>query len=357
MRVWSPGRVNLIGEHTDYSGGLVLPAAIQLGLTFDVQARDDQTINLISGTFDGREQFSANGEGPRALGWGRYGQAVAAELAALGRPAIGMEATITSTLPAGAGLSSSAALEVGVALSLCAVADFAIPSLELAAACQRAEARAVGVPCGILDPAAILLGEEAVALLLNCTSLEYGLIPLAGEAAFLVLDSGVERRLANTGYALRRRELERALALTGVANSMELDEADFSGIDPLSRRRLRHVQTENQRVIGFAAALSDDDLPAAGDLLFESHISLRDDYEVSTSELDELVESACRSGAYGARLVGGGFGGSVLALVQRDRAPQVGDAIARQHPGLAPPLLIKASAGARTLAPDQPATA
>jgi galactokinase len=357
VRVWAPGRVNLIGEHTDYSGGLVLPAATQLGLTFDFDARNDNRVNLVSAGFDAGEPFSADGGGPQAQGWTRYGQAVAAELADLGRPPIGIEASIASTLPAGAGLSSSAALEVGVALCLCAVADFAVPPLELAAACQRAEARAVGVPCGILDPAACLLGQENTAILLNCTTLEYEPISIPGDAAFLVLDSGVERRLANTGYARRRQELESALASAGAENSLELHTVDYSRVDPLSRRRLRHVRTENERVTRFAAALSANDLEAAGDILIESHDSLRDDYDVSTPELDELVDCACRSGAYGARLVGGGFGGAVLALVHHELASRVGDAIAHARRDMAPPFLIQASAGAQAFAPGPHVTA
>ena len=354
LRVWAPGRVNLIGEHTDYSGGLVLPVAIELGLTFDVEARDDETIRLVSAGFPAGDAFSADGTGPPVQGWLRYGQAVAAELDALGRPPIGINATISSTLPAGAGLSSSAALEVGIALSLCAVADFRVPPLELAAACQRAEARAVGVPCGLLDPAAILLGEKGRAILLNCGTLEHELIPIPPRAAFLILDSGVERRLSDTRYAERRKELESALALRGVENSTELDAADPSDADPLFRRRLRHVQTENERVVRFAAALATADLPTAGKILAESHESLRDDYEVSTPELDELVARAQRLGALGARLVGGGFGGSVLALVKHEDAPRVRDAMARECPGLAPPVIIQVSAGAQLTAADRP---
>jgi galactokinase len=286
VRVWAPGRVNLIGEHTDYSGGLALPAAIQLGITIDVRSRSDRT-ELVSRAF---------GRADPSSGWGRFAGAVAAELAELGRPPVGIVAEIDSTLPVGAGLSSSAALEVGIALALCAAADFELPPLELALACQRAELRAVGVPCGILDQAACVLGEDGAAILLDCGTLEHRAVAVPDEAALVVIDSGTPRELSRSGYAQRRAELEAG--------------------DP---RRLRHVATENERVTAFTAALERRDLVSAGRLLSESHASLRDDYEVSTPELDRIVEDAVANGAYGARLVGGGFGGSVLALTDAGR--------------------------------------
>ena len=319
--VWAPGRVNLIGEHTDYSGGLVLPAAIQLGLGFAVEAQAT-TVSLTSDRFGRGEEFAADGRGAVVCGWARIAQAVAAELDRLGRPPVGLTGRIRSTLPAGAGLSSSAALEIGVALALCAVAGFEPEPFELARACQRAETLAVGVPCGILDQAACLLGTEGNALLLDCSSLEHRNVPIADGAGFLVIDSGHPRRLEDSHYALRRGELEHALAQAGVSSPRGLSPRDLVGLDldPRSRRRLRHVVTENRRVLEFATALEAGDLQAAGDLISASHRSLRDDYEVSTPELDAVVDLAMRLGARGARLVGGGFGGSVLALADTERA-------------------------------------
>src|SRR3954468_10568831 len=172
---WAPGRVNLVGEHTDYSGGLVLPVAIQFGITLDAHALADE-IALTSSGFGAGEPFAADGSGAPVRGWSRYAQAVAVELALLGRPPVGLAGSISSDLPARAGLSSSAALEVAVALALCAVADFELEPLQLARACQRAELRAVGVPCGILDQAASLLGQPSSAILLDCATLEHRLI-------------------------------------------------------------------------------------------------------------------------------------------------------------------------------------
>ena len=300
---WAPGRVNLIGEHTDYSGGLALPIAIQLGVELEVAATSE-SLELVS------EQF-----GPAAEGWGRYAHAVADELDALGRPGIGVRGTVRSTLPAGAGLSSSAALELAVALALCEVAAWEIEPLELAEACRRAEFRAVGAPVGILDQAAILLGREQHALLLDCGTLQHRHVPVPAGAGLVVVDSGVTHRHETSGYATRRAELEAGMP-----------------------KRVRHVTTENDRVTAFADAFTAGDLARAGELLLASHASLRDDYEVSVPEVDELVERAVAAGAYGARIVGGGFGGSILALVDKTRA----DALAHELGGF----VARASQGA-----------
>jgi galactokinase len=230
-----------------------------------------------------------------------------------------MRGEVTSDLPAGAGLGSSAALEIAVALALCAVADFAPEPLELASACRRAELRAVGVPCGILDQAASLLGRSDAALLLDCTTLEYRYVPLPAELAVVVVDSG-ERALAETGYEDRQRELAAGMP-----------------------SRVRHVQTENRRVRDAVAALESGDRAALGRLFRESHDSLRDDYSVSTPELDRLVDRAYSAGAVAARLTGGGFGGSIVALAERDRAA----ALAVQLGGR----VVHAADGAREVTP------
>ena len=350
FHAWAPGRVNLIGEHTDYSGGLVLPIAIQHGIRLSVTRVGGRAITLESGGYPVAETVVADGSGPRAEGWARYVQAVAAQLADAGRPPIGMTGTIASDLPAGAGLSSSAALEVAVALALCAAADFELEPLELAVLCQRAELRAVGVPCGILDQAACVLGARERAILLDCDTLEHRLIRVPANVALLIVDSGVARSLENTAYAERRSELERALRLVGAVRSPDVDTAVLTGLDDVSARRLRHVVTENERVRRFADALEAGDAAAAGALLGESHASLREDYEVSIPELDLLVELAVERGALGARLLGGGFGGAVLVLAHGPEAAELGDAIAsgyRRRTGRGGDVLfVRASAGA-----------
>jgi len=308
LRVWAPGRVNLIGEHTDYSGGLVLPVAIQYGITLDVAEQGGGEVRLRSEGFGPAVSFAADGSGAPGKGWVRYAHAVAGELHALGRPPVGLAGTLASTLPAGAGLSSSAALEVAVALALGAVAGWELEPLALADACRRAEHRAVGAPVGILDQAASLLGRVDRALLLDCGTLEHRYVPVPHGVALVVVGSGVEHRHETSGYATRRAELE-------------------AGVP----RRVRHVRTENERVLAFAAAFERGDLAQAGDLLLRSHASLRDDYEVSTPEVDALVEDAVAAGAYGARIVGGGFGGSVLALTDDARAASLAAEVAERY--------------------------
>src|SRR5439155_12140780 len=228
----------------------------------------------------------------------------------------GLRGELRSDLPAGAGLSSSAALEVAVALALCEVAGWQVEAMELAEACRRAEFRAVGAPVGILDQAASLLGQKDHAVLLDCGTLEHRLVRVPEEAALVIIDSGVEHSHETSGYAQRRAELEAGMPA-----------------------RVRHVKTENERVLRFVDAFEHDDLEAAGRLLLQSHASLRDDYEVSTPELDRLVDFACAADAYGARLIGGGFGGSILALSDRGHGDQL---VERMGKGV----LAFASAGA-----------
>jgi len=274
--VRAPGRVNLIGEHTDYSGGLVLPLAIDLGIAL---------------SFEPSERLELGS--PLAA-------AVEKELAVLGRPAVGLRGSIDADLPPGAGLGSSGAFEVAVALALCDVAGFELEPLEIAVACRRAEERATGVPAGILDQAASLLGRAGHALLLDCGTLDHRWVSLPDEVAIVVLDSGERRALEHSGYGDRRRQLEAG--------------------EP---RRVRHVETENERVGACVAALERGDVAALGPIFAASHASLRDDYEVSTPALDALVAAALSAGAFAARLTGGGFGGCVVALADLQQAEVV----------------------------------
>jgi galactokinase len=290
---WAPGRVNLIGEFTDLAGGLVLPAALDLGLR--IEAEPAEEISLRSRDL-GPALVAADGSGP-VEGWGRYVAAVASVLAALGREPVGIQGTIRSTLPIGAGLSSSAALEVGVALALCAVADFTVEPLELARAAQRAEHLAVGVPSGLMDQAASLLGRRDHALLLDTGTLEHELVPLPPELALVIVDSGVSRSLEHSGYATRKRELEQGMP-----------------------SRVRHIETENGRVRGVVDALRSRDFERLGELFRAGHESLRVDFEVTVPELDRLVQRAYELGAVAARMTGGGFGGAIVALVEADGA-------------------------------------
>jgi galactokinase len=327
--VFAPARVNLIGEHTDYSGGLVLPVAIDLGVT--VRGRPDaSSIRLRSKAFGDTIELGADGSPRGGLGgWGRYPAAVASLLDACGRPPVGFEGVIGSTVPVGAGLSSSAALDVAIGLALCRVADFELPPLELARIAQDAERLAVGVPCGLMDPATALLGRRDHALLLDCGTEEHSHVPLPPGLSIVVLDSGVRHALEHSGYAERRAEVERGLVAIGERRPTEVtaEEAQSAavaaGIDDVAARRLRHVVTENERVrrcVAILEAVEGPDLGALGALFRAGHDSLREDFEASTPELDLLVELAYDLGAVAARMTGGGFGGSIVALVERDRA-------------------------------------
>jgi galactokinase len=287
---FAPGRVNLIGDHTDYTGGLVLPMAIELGTTVTVE-RGGDTVRLTS---DAEVDQS----------WTRYVDGVVAEL----QPPIGATGSITTTLPIGAGLSSSAALVVATALAL----GFTGSPLELGKLCQRAEQRTSGVPCGIMDQLASAAGVEGSALLIDCGALTITPVALPDGVDVVVIHSGQTRALVDSAYAERREQCESAEALIGPLRSASLNDLE-SIKDSILRKRARHVITENARVREFADASPAD----AGRLMVESHTSLRGDFEVSTPVLDALVDRLIHTpGVYGARLTGGGFGGCVVALTE-----------------------------------------
>jgi galactokinase len=338
-RFRAPGRANLIGEHTDHTDGLVLPAAIDRAVTVEVEL-GGEVIALTSADAEGEVRVPADGRGTPASGWGRFVAAVAAELAELGRAPIGMQGRVTSDLPQGAGLSSSAALEVAVATALCAAGELELAPLELAAACRRAERRAVGVPSGLMDQAASVLGRADHAIRLDCGTLEHRTVPLPADHELLIVDSGVQRQLESSGYAERTRELAAALPVLGGRRPADvgLGELDrlLDGLPAVPARRLRHVITENARVRATEAALLAGDLVRVGELFDEGHRSLREDFEVTVPELDTLVELARQHGATAARMTGGGFGGAIVALVRQDLVEATGrrivDGYADAHP-------------------------
>lgn len=310
----APGRVNLIGDHTDYTGGLVFPMAIDLGTTVRGVPGGDR-VRLQSALTGDACNVPLRIDDPARVepSWARYVAGVVAEI----EPRRGFDGAITTTLPVGGGLSSSAAIEVAVALAL----GFDGDAVDLARSCQRAEQRAAGVPCGIMDQLTVTAGIDGHALLIDCTTLAITPVRVPDEAVVLVLDSGEPRRLAASAYAERRAQCEAAAAIVGPLRDATL--ADLHTIDDKElRRRARHVVSENQRVRDFAAALETGDLDAAGEAMTASHISLRDDFAVSTPSLDHLVAALDETpGVYGARLTGAGFGGCVVALATPGAVP------------------------------------
>ncbi len=361
-RFHAPGRVNLIGEHTDYCGGLALPCAIDRGVTTEVTG-PSRTIALASSA-RGAPAIELQPDGSDAPGgWGRYVAAVAAELADLGRPSVGLTGRVVSDLPIGAGLSSSAALAVSVALSLCAVAGFPLTDLELVRACQRAERRAVGVPTGPLDQSASILGRAGSLIRLDCTSLEHELVPFPPQLALIVIDSGAPRTLERSAYATRRTELEHGLAARAALGPDPVGAPAEppplpASLEEASHKRVRHFLSENRRVDDLIAALRNPtgiDRDAVAALLYQGHESLRSDFEVSTPELDLLVALARTHGAAGARMTGAGFGGSVLILAEHARAASIAQAIIRDYRQAKPDLKARTlecapSDGAREIA-------
>ncbi len=311
IRAFAPGRVNLIGDHTDYSGGLVCPVAIELGTTVELEPGGDR-VELVSESEHGRADIALDVGDPAAVqpAWGRYAAGVVAVL----RPGQGGRGRVSTTLPVGAGLASSAALEVALALAL--GADRSDP-VRLALACQQAEQLASGVPCGVMDQLASAGGVAGHALVIDCSTLDHEPVPVPPGVDIVVVHSGHARALAGSPYARRRAEVEAAEAALG-RRLADVAPPEVEGLgDPVLRRRARHVARENARVRAFSAALAAGDLDTAGALMVESHVSLRDDFDVSTPVLDRLVSRLVATpGVWGARLTGAGFGGCVVALAE-----------------------------------------
>jgi galactokinase len=309
VRAFAPGRVNLIGDHTDYTGGYVLPMAVQLGTTVDAM-REGRAVHLTSDHDPRAASIPLDGADMQSVDppWARYVAGVVAEI----RPRTGLRGRVSTTLPIGAGLSSSAALEVAVAVAL----GFAGSPLELARACRRAEQGASGVPCGIMDQLTSAAGRAGHALLIDCSSDSIRLVRRPEGIEIVAVHSGQTRKLSGSAYAERKADCDEVARLIGPLRSAALSDLPAIG-DGRLRRRAHHVITENARVLAFADAWDRGDMKAAGDLMEASHDSLRHDFEVSSPALDDLVERLRRTpGVFGARLTGAGFGGCAVALAE-----------------------------------------
>ena len=362
--VWlAPGRANLMGEHTDYNEGYVLPFALGQGIVAAAARRTDRRLVLCSAQEPGGPaDVPLDGLAPGGVaGWAAYPAGVAWALAAAGYEVPGACIAIDSDLPTGAGLSSSAALECATALALTELAGLAIDRRELAAIARRAENDFVGVPSGIMDQSASLLARRGHALLLDCRSLDSSHVPfdpaLSG-ARLLLINTRARHELTAGEYGRRRAECEQAARLLGVPSLRYLTDAcDADRLtDPVLRRRARHVVTDDQRVLDAVALLESADAdayPGIGRLLTRAHESLRDDFEVSWPEADVAVDATLAAGAFGARMIGGGFGGSVLALARSEAAGPVRAAVTEafaRRSWTAPEFLAAApSASARRL--------
>lgn len=312
----SPGRVNLIGEHTDYNDGFVLPMAIDRWTVLAISPRTDRVVDVTSAGF-GRVSFGLDGLRHGGPEWIEYLKGMAWSL---GEPLAGWNGAIAGNIPLGASLSSSASLEIAAALAFVSTADRPWDPVAGALAAQRAENEWVGVHSGIMDQLAITTAKSGRAQLLDCRSLDRKAVPLPETMTVVVLDTATRRSLTNSEYNTRREECNAAARAFGVPSLRDLDVATVmdppSGIDPTLLRRARHVVTENERTLQAVDALSKRDLPRFGWLIDESHRSLRDDFEVSSPALDAIVDAAGTSeGCLGARMTGAGFAGCAIAIV------------------------------------------
>ena len=346
--VRAPGRVNLIGDHTDYQDGYCLPMAIDREVIVRAETRTDGIVVARSDALNGVVEVPADGNtDPRGVEpkWGRSVAAVLRLLAQMDRAPIGFDAQVSSTVPVGSGLSSSAAFAVALVITACEAGRFHIQPEQIARIAQTSEQMATGVPCGFMDQMASVFGRAGHALLLDCRTLDIVAVPLPRTVAVIVVHTGIARRLEDSAYAARRAACEAAAARIGVATLRDAT-LDQVADDPFAR----HVVSENRRVLAFVEAIRAGDLDHCGRLMNESHASLRDDFQVSTPQLDVLVDALEDAGAYGARLTGAGFGGCVVALVGAERVDgTVASAVARYRSttGLTPtPLVVRAVDGA-----------
>ncbi|MSZ19880.1 MAG: galactokinase [Actinobacteria bacterium] len=358
--VWSaPGRVNLIGEHTDYNEGFVLPFAIDRRTFAAVSLRADSIARVASSFTEQVIEISvADVSNQTVSGWSAYPLGVAWALIQAGSNAQGFDLFVDSNVPVGSGLSSSAALESSVAIALNELWGAGLHKSQLAKIGQRAENEIVGAPTGIMDQTASLFGVTDHAVFLDCRTLHSEAIALGlkqNSLEIVVMDTNVSHRLVDGGYASRRAACESAARDLGVTSLRDVSVEDLEDaklkLDPLVFKRLRHVVTENARVLETVKLLKKGGPLAIGGLLLASHESMRDDFEISVDELDCAVEVAIRSGAIGSRMTGGGFGGAAIALIDSSKIPELTDAVAKEFDTrgfIAPTVFsVSADAGAR----------
>src|SRR5215217_6766464 len=338
----APGRVNLIGEHTDYNDGFVMPAALDFSTWVKISPLDKRRLQIFSENFNEEVEVDLDDQKLVARGhWSDYPIGVAVVLERAGHRLRGARLQIRGDVPIGSGLSSSAAIEVSTACALAANSGLKIDARELALLCQRAENEFVGARVGIMDQFISLFGEAQKALLLDCRSLEFRLLPLPDNVRLIICNTMVKHELASSAYNERRAQCEagvkhlaKFVANVTALRDVTLEQLEQFGSDlpEVVYRRCRHVLTENARVLAAAKALEQGDLKEFGRLMAESHQSLRDDYEVSSEELDLMVERAREvEGVYGARMTGGGFGGCTVNLVAVEHVEEFSKRVAESY--------------------------
>jgi len=344
----APGRVNLIGEHTDYNDGFVLPMAIDRAVWIALRPRKDSRIRLQSLEQSKPTDFDLHAFHNDSEGWAEYVKGMAAMLRDAGYELKGWEGVLSSDVPVGSGLSSSAALEMGIACAFAQVSGFAFDGVEMARLGQRTENEWVGANTGIMDQMISANGKEGYALLIDCRDLSTQTYPLPQETAVLIMDTKTRHSHTESGYNDRRESCEKAAEYFGVSHlrDVSLDQLQEArqDLDDVTFRRARHVISENDRVLEAVVAMEAGDASTLGRLMNASHASLRDDFEVTNEALDVMARVAQEQpGCFGARMTGGGFGGCAVALVQADKAEDVAAAVAREYEaeiGLDPELFV-----------------
>jgi galactokinase len=354
----APGRVNLIGEHTDYNNGFVMPAAIEFSTWAAITVRNDRKLIIYSAQFEEQHEFELDATPSPQHHWTDYILGVAITLEKAGLRLHGANLMVHGEVPIGSGLSSSAALEVACGFALLHASGLPIELVRLAKLCQQAENEFVGARCGIMDQFISCLGKAGQCLMIDCQSLDYVALPLPPETALVICNSMVKHSLAGGEYNIRRSQCEEGVALLsrfvpGIRSLRDVtpEQLEHYGhkLPALIARRCRHVVSEIQRVRDAAAALKGSDLELFGELMRQSHMSLRDDYEVSCPELDTLVEIASNQpGVYGARMTGGGFGGCTINLVTREVAQTFSAKVAAEYErqtGVRPEIYVTRAGG------------
>jgi galactokinase len=353
--VRSPGRVNLIGEHTDYNDGFVLPMAIDRAVWVALRPRHDDVVLVYSLERSEPAEFELSKLEYEGNGWAEYVKGMSKMLQDAAHDLTGWEGVLTSDVPIGSGLSSSAALEMAVGIAFSAVSGFPFDGVEMARLGRKAENEWVGAMTGVMDQMISANGKAGFALLIDCRDLTMTNIPLPDETAALVMDTTTRHDHTDSGYNERRASCERAADFFGVGHLRDLSMEEFaaraSDLDDVTMRRARHVLGENDRVLAAVEAMQAGDSETLGRLMNDSHASLHDDFEVTNEELDAMARIArAQPGCFGARMTGGGFGGCVVALVERKKVAEIEAAVAREYEaatGLRPKIfLTQASDGA-----------